>query len=122
MKTNSKHFESQFLILTDTGTFILQSYRPTDPYTGQRASNLPTLWLVPYLDNPSHNMNVGEKVTICRNYQNMAGPAKQAGRIIAKKQRYWDYSKPEGQREEIVFLSPTWEENLKYYQNQNNKK
>lgn len=118
MTTNSKHFESLYLVLTDTGSLVIQSYRPTDPYSGQRASDLPALWKVPYLKNLSHEMLTGEKVTIFRNFPNMAHPVEQLGTIVAKKQRYWDYDKPMGKREEIVSVSSKWNENIKYYHNQ----
>lgn len=43
MRTNTKHLESLYLVLTDTGSLVIQSYRPTDPYSGQKASDLPAL-------------------------------------------------------------------------------
>lgn len=118
MRTNTKHLESLYLVLTDTGSLVIQSYRPTDPYSGQKASDLPALWKIPYLNNLSHELQVGEKVTIFRNIPNMTNPAKQTGTIVAKKQRYWDYSKPMGKREEVVSISSKWNENIEYYHNQ----
>lgn len=118
MQTNSRHFESLYLILTDTGSLILQSYRPTDSYSGQKASDLPALWKVPYLKNLSHEMQIGEKVAIFRNIPNTSHPTKQIGAIVAKKQRYWDYNQPIGKREEVVSISSKWNENIEYYHNQ----
>lgn len=118
MEPKSRHFESLYLILTDTGSLIMQSYRPTDKYSGQKASDLSALWEVPYLKTLSHEMQVGEEVTIFRNLPNAAHPVEQAGVIVAKLQRYWNYSKPMGQREEVMSVSLEWNENMKYYHNQ----
>lgn len=117
MKATTKHFESMYLVLTNTGNLILESYRPTDPYSGRRSSDLPDLWKVPYIDSVSHDLRVGQNVTVRRNFQNMNHPTSQNGVIVAKKQRYWDYAKLIGEREEIVYISEKWDENMSYYKN-----
>jgi hypothetical protein len=115
MKTTTKHFESMYLVLTDTGSLILVTYRPTDSYSGQKASDLPALYKVPYISNISHDLQVGQSISIFRNFDNMVHPESQDGIIVAKKQRYWDYSCPIGKREEVVSISEKWDENMRYY-------
>ncbi len=118
MKTGKRHFESMYIVLADTGSFILSSYRPTDSYSGRRGSDLSSLYTLPYVEGVSHDMTVGDTVVICRDYFNVARTAKQKGMIVVKLQRFWDYSMPIGNREEVVFKSEKWDEYMGYYKNQ----
>lgn len=100
----TQHFTTVYFFKNSIGRIFTQSYRPTDGYQGQKASDSYALMQGMFIDNISHEISVGG-ATCHLNTASHSGINTKNGisvEIIAKKQLIWDYSKPLGQRETVL--------------------
>lgn len=118
--TNKSHFTTTYLMQDSKGRLYIASYRPTDGYEGQRASDSYSLMQGMFIDNPSHDIVLGS-VSCHLNTDSNSGIHTQKGiilQVVAKRQNIWDYSKQIGQRESEVVLFGDWNNLFTKYRNQ----
>lgn len=112
METLNKkaHKTSNYLIRDNNGKLHVYTYRPTDPYTGRKDSDQYALALGLKINNPSHELWLGEiACTLVLPSHSGFSTINVKCEIVAKKSLIWDYSKPIGQRESETKTSKFWD-------------
>lgn len=102
MKTINK--QSTYIIKDENGKLSIFHYAPDQDLSGQKASDSYSLMMGLFIDNPSHELWIGD-VVCHRNTPVAWGVSTKKDiicQIVAKQQYLWDMSKPIGRRQSDV--------------------
>ena len=121
--TAKTHKTSVYFVQDQNGKIHGVTYRPTDPYEGRRDSDQWALMQGLFIDNPSHDLWLGNVSCHLNTYYHGGIHTNKnlICKIIAKEAYIWDYSKPMGERKTETKQSKHFRKVKELYFNQNKK-